>query len=70
MRCPAEIVPYHIALLARRLYGKAILPRSPEVKQMIQAIDNGTFNQALTDLAQKSLKDLQTLYEARGGEEK
>jgi Fe-S oxidoreductase len=69
MRCPAEIVPYHIALLARRIYGKAILPRSTEAKQMIQAIDNRTFDQALADLAQKSLKDLQTLYEARGGEE-
>jgi heterodisulfide reductase subunit C len=68
MRCPAEIVPYHIALLARRIYGKAILPRSTEAKQMIQAIEDGTFNHTLTELAQKSLKDLQTLYEARGGD--
>jgi heterodisulfide reductase subunit C len=67
MRCPAEIVPYHIALLARRIYGKAILRRSTEAKRMIQAIDNGTFDQALTELAHKSLKELQTLYEARGG---
>ena len=67
MRCPAEIVPYHIALLARRIYGKAILRRSTEAKRMIQAIDNGTFDHDLTELAQKSLKELQTLYEARGG---
>ena len=70
MRCPAEIVPYHIALLARRIYGKAILPRSTEAKQMIQAIENGTYDQALTELAQKTLKELQTLYEARGGDGK
>ena len=67
MRCPAEIVPYHIALLARRIYGKTILPRSTEVELMIQAIDKGAFDQTLTALSQKSLKDLQTLYEERGG---
>jgi heterodisulfide reductase subunit C len=68
MRCPAEIVPYHIALLARRIYGKTRLPKSTEAEAMIQAIEKGTYDQALTEYAQKSLKDLKTLYEERGRE--
>jgi heterodisulfide reductase subunit C len=68
MRCPAEIVPYHIALLARRIYGKAILPESTEVEEMIQAIETGRFDHALTELTHKSLKDLKTLYEERGSD--
>ena len=66
MRCPAEIVPYHIALLARRIYGKVILPKSTEAEEMIQAIETGRFDLALTELIHKSLNDLKTLYEERG----
>lgn len=68
MRCPAEIVPYHIALLARRIYGKVILPRSSEVKTMIHAIENGNYDQVLTELEHMSLKELKNLYETRRSE--
>jgi formate hydrogenlyase subunit 6/NADH:ubiquinone oxidoreductase subunit I/ferredoxin len=65
MRCPAEIVPYNIALLARRLYGKYVMPKAKHVEERIGDIESGKFNEEIQKLMAKSVYDLKKLYEKR-----
>jgi len=64
-RCPTEIVPYNIALLARRLYGKYILPSAKHVEERIEEIESGKFSEAIRKLMEKGVDDLMEIYEKR-----
>lgn len=61
-RCPAEIVHYHVALLARRLYGAKIAPRAPHVVQRLKEIEAGKFEPGLDRLVKMSEAELSHLY--------
>jgi heterodisulfide reductase subunit C/ferredoxin len=50
VRCPAELTPFNIALLARRVYGKHMIPPSPELNQRLKEIGEGKFNEELRKL--------------------
>ncbi len=61
-RCPAEIVHYHVALLARRLYGAKIAPRAAHLQQRLAEITAGKFEPGLDRLTRMSEAELSRLY--------
>ncbi len=65
VRCPTELVPYNIALLARRLYGKYVMPKAKHVEERIKEIESGKFNEELQKLMEASVDDLKEVYETR-----
>ena len=64
-RCPAEIVQYNVAILARRLYGTHAAPRSKHLQERLKEIKSGLYDQELTKLARMSFDELAKLYNAR-----
>lgn len=64
-RCPGELVPYNIALLARRLYGAYIAPRSPHLAERVEEIKAGKWNQALSELKSLPPDELKKRYNER-----
>jgi len=65
VRCPAGIVPYHVGLLARRLYGKYMLPKSEELKRRVEEIGSGVFDAELDKLVRMNVDELKRLYEMK-----
>ncbi|MEA1971888.1 MAG: 4Fe-4S dicluster domain-containing protein [Candidatus Cloacimonadota bacterium] len=54
LRCPAEIVQFNVATIAQRMYGKYLAKKSPELKERVQEIENGKFDDDMKEV--KSLK--------------
>ena len=65
IRCPMEIAPHRVAELARRLYGKYILPRAKHTEKRIKEIEDGKYDDEMTRLMAISLDELKQLYEKR-----
>ena len=65
IRCPAMIVPYHMAQLGRRVYGQYIQPQSPGIDLMLARIQSGEFKNEIARLMQMSLDDLKEQYTNR-----
>ncbi len=65
IRCPTEIVPYNIALLARRLYGKYIIPKANHVEERIKEIESGKFDEEIQKLMETSVDRIKEIYEKR-----
>ena len=64
-RCPAKISHPQVALLARRLTGKYIIPPAEHLSKRVQEIEEGAFAQLVEDLMQKPLDELKELYNHR-----
>lgn len=64
-RCPAEVVPYNVALLARRLYGKYLAPRSAHLQQRVNDIEAGAFATQMKELRSLSIEEIKKRYAAR-----
>lgn len=64
-RCPAEEPQYNIAILARRLYGKYLAPRSAHLAQRVSEIQQGAFDAELTELKNLDSNALKERYIAR-----
>lgn len=64
-RCPGELVPYNIALLARRLYGAYAAPRSPHLAKRVEEIKAGRWNTPVQELKTLTLDELKKRYNAR-----
>jgi len=64
-RCPQGLVPYNIALLCRRVYGRHMAPRSKHLDNRIDEIDKGKFDTELGKLKKMSQKELHRRYETR-----
>ena len=64
-RCTGELVPYNIALLARRLYGAYIAPRSPHLARRVEEIKTGKWNTPVQELKALSADELKKKYNAR-----
>ncbi len=65
MRCPMEIAPYRVAELARRLYGKCIMPKAKHTEERIKEIEAGKYDEEMKKLMSTNLDELKTLYEKR-----
>ncbi|MDZ7263971.1 MAG: 4Fe-4S ferredoxin, partial [candidate division KSB1 bacterium] len=64
-RCPAEEAQYNIAILARRLYGRYILPRAEHLAKRVQEIESGKYEPMLQDLMKADKATLMKLYKER-----
>lgn len=68
-RCPAELVPPNVSLLARRMYGKYIAPRAEHLQRRLSEIEGGSFRQAIDVLKTTPVEELKKQYAARQIEE-
>ncbi len=64
-RCPAEEAQYNIAILARRLYGRYLAPRSKHLEDRLEEIRNGKFDAEIQALKNMSVDELKARYRAR-----
>jgi formate hydrogenlyase subunit 6/NADH:ubiquinone oxidoreductase subunit I len=64
-RCPSELVQYHIAQLARRMYGRYEFPEPDYLKKRVKDINNGKFNEEMEKIMKASKKELEKLYAER-----
>ncbi|MBE9509203.1 MAG: 4Fe-4S dicluster domain-containing protein, partial [Chloroflexi bacterium] len=69
-RCPAEEAQYNIAILARRLYGRYLAPRSQHLEERLGEIGAGKFDAELEELKGLSKERLTERYKARDMEPK
>jgi ferredoxin len=65
MRCPMGIVPYHAAQLARRLYGRYIVPQSIHLKERVREIEEGCFEEEMERLIHMGVEELKERYVKR-----
>jgi len=61
-RCPAEIVHYHVGLLARRLYGAKVQKKSPPLAERMKEIRAGKFEPGLDKLCKMTEAELSALF--------
>lgn len=64
-RCPAEEAQYNIAILARRLYGRYLAPRSKHLEDRLNEIREGKFDAEIQALKSMSVDELKARYKAR-----
>jgi ferredoxin len=64
-RCPAELVPYNVGLLGRRLYAKYIAPPAPHLQQRLAEIEAGAFQMELVEMKALQTAELKTRYNSR-----
>lgn len=64
-KCPADIPQKNIALLARRINGKYIIPRSAQLKNRVEEIKNGEYDELIKELKAMSDEELTQLYNSR-----
>ena len=64
-RCPQGLVPYNVALLCRRLYGRYLATASQHLEDRIAEIDAGKFDAEIEGLKKMGEKDLRRLYTGR-----
>lgn len=64
-RCPAGISHPQVAMLARRINGKYLAPRSSHLEDRVREIENGDFNDLIEALMGKPVEELKELYNTR-----
>ena len=69
-RCPAGISHRLVSLLARRLNGKYIMPKSEHLEKRVNDILNGEYLDMLEKIANKPLAEIEELYNNRDMEQK
>lgn len=65
VRCPAEIVHYHIAQLSRRLYGRYEWPEPEHLTARLREIEDGRYKNDWKKLIQASTQELRKMYGER-----
>ena len=65
IRCPAEIAHYHVGQLARRIYGKYMMPKARHLEERVREIEAGKFDDEVKRLMKMSVKQLKELYNKR-----
>ena len=65
MRCPAEIVQYHVGQLGRRMYGRFELGVPEQLSKRVDEIEKGLFKKALDTMISYSNEELRKKYTER-----
>ena len=65
VRCPAGISHPMVGLLARRLTGKYIAPKSEHVLNRVEEINAGAYDELIEAVMQKPITEMQELYNHR-----
>ncbi|MBN1271278.1 MAG: 4Fe-4S dicluster domain-containing protein [Candidatus Aminicenantes bacterium] len=68
IRCPAEIVQFNVGLLAKRLYGKYLNPKSKQLDKRIKEIRDKKYHKGYLELMKMDKKKLEKEYYARDSE--
>jgi len=64
-KCMGELPQYHIAQLARRIYGSKIAPRAQHLAEATEAVKNGKYQERLEMLIKYDAQQLADIYKAR-----
>ena len=64
-RCPAEEAQYNIAILARRLHGRYVLPPAEHLAERVQQVEDGRYENTLRDVMKADRATLMKLYKDR-----
>jgi len=64
-RCPQGLVPYNIALLSRRLYGRYLAPHSKHLDDRVADIEAGKFDAEIEVVKNMGKDKLRRLYAER-----
>ncbi|NIS60138.1 MAG: 4Fe-4S dicluster domain-containing protein [Proteobacteria bacterium] len=67
-KCPAELSQHQIGILARRIYGRYVLPPSKNLQGRIQEIRQGKFEPILDSLVKLDKEQLKDIYLRRDQE--
>jgi len=67
-RCPAEEAQYNVGILARRLYGRHIVPRAKHAQKAVEYIKKGKFDKGLKELKKMDIETLKKVYNERESE--
>ena len=65
MRCPAEIVHYHVAQLGRRMFGRYGTPEPDHLKERMAELDQCRYDEELDTLVEADREELARRYAAR-----
>jgi Fe-S-cluster-containing hydrogenase component 2 len=65
MRCPAEIVQYHVAQLGRRMFGRYGQGVPDHLRKRVKEINEGKFTDEMDKIATCSTEELRTIYTER-----
>ncbi|UCD06750.1 MAG: 4Fe-4S dicluster domain-containing protein [candidate division WOR-3 bacterium] len=65
MRCPAEIVQYHVAQLGRRMFGRYGLGVPDHLRKRVKEITEGKFTDEMNKLVSCSTEELRKIYTER-----
>lgn len=64
-RCPGELGQYNIGILARRIYGRYMAPRSTHLGEMVGRVARGRYVEDLRKLMAAPVEDLKLIYTQR-----
>ena len=64
-RCMGELPQYHIAQLARRIYGSKVAPRAGHLIEAVEAVKSGRYQRMLEELIKCDVQQLIKIYKAR-----
>lgn len=62
-RCPAELSPFNIAMLVRRIYGRHVLPSSPALENRLREIRDGKYREEIERLKQTDQATLSGMFQ-------
>jgi Fe-S oxidoreductase len=65
IRCPAEIVHFNVALLCRRLYGKYLTKKSPELEKRLKEVASNAYDKEYNEMKNMSREELKKKYYER-----
>ncbi|HOE62765.1 MAG TPA: 4Fe-4S dicluster domain-containing protein [Candidatus Sumerlaeota bacterium] len=65
LRCPAEIGQFNVAILAQRLYGSCLAPKSKEMIERVEQIRKGQFNEEMAAIKATDKAALKKMYYER-----
>lgn len=64
-RCPAGISHQHVGVLARRLTGKYIAAETEHLKNRVEEVNAGAYDDLIEQIMQKPITEMQELYNNR-----
>ena len=65
VRCPAEIVPYNVATLARRLNAKYVDGPSEHVLERVKEVEDGVYDEDIDVMMKASKEELAKMYNSK-----
>ncbi len=64
-RCPAGISHPQVGILARRLTGKYIMPDTEHLRERVEEVRSGAFDELIEQIMQKPIAEMKELYNTR-----